>query len=68
MLGIGTDLASAPGRCWEKGEFMLQNCRQLSSRLEHYEGKVSVKLPTYGQRFAVTGVVILLLAGLIAII
>jgi hypothetical protein len=67
MLGIGTDLALGSGRSWEKGEFMLQNCRQSSSRLEHYQGKVSVELPTYGHRFAVAGVVILLLAGLIAI-
>jgi hypothetical protein len=47
---------------------MLQNCRQLRSRLEHYQGRPSVKLPTYGRRFAAAGVVILFLAGLIAII
>jgi len=46
---------------------MLQNCRQLHSRLEHYREKVSVKLPTYGYRFAAAGVAILLLTGLMAI-
>jgi hypothetical protein len=45
---------------------MLQNCRQLRSRLD-YQGKPSVKLQTYGHRFVAAGVVILLLAGLIAI-
>jgi hypothetical protein len=46
---------------------MLQNRRQLDSRLEQYQGKVSVKLPTYGYRFAAAGIAILFLAGLMAI-
>jgi hypothetical protein len=67
MAGIQLILRKHPAVAGEKGEFMLQNGRQLRSRLEHYQGKVSVKLPTYGYRFAAAGLAILLLAGLIAI-
>jgi hypothetical protein len=46
---------------------MLQNCRHLHPRLEHYQGDVGVELPTYGHRFVAAGFAILLLVGLIAI-
>jgi hypothetical protein len=66
MVDTGTD-PQAAGCCWGKGGFMLQNHRQLDSPLERDQAKRSVKFPTYGHRFAMAGLVILLLAGLISI-
>ena len=64
----GIDLAYAsPPLPAKRGNFMRQNGRQWHPRLERYEDKVSVKLTTYGYRFAAAGIVILLLTGLMAI-